>query len=69
MRRRREALGLSQEHFARTLGVSRQSVYMWEAGKTQPPAMLDLALRYLEQEHASNLVDPAELLLKEEHDG
>lgn len=48
LRRRRESLGMSQDQLARALGVTRQSVYMWEAGRTAIPALLDLALRALE---------------------
>lgn len=51
LRLRRKALGLSQEGLARKLDVTRQSVYMWESDKTGIPALLDLALRWLEHEH------------------
>jgi DNA-binding XRE family transcriptional regulator len=48
LRQRRKALGMTQEQLARVLGVSRQSVFMWESGRTAIPALLELALRYLE---------------------
>jgi DNA-binding XRE family transcriptional regulator len=50
LRRRRKALGMTQEQLARVLGVSRQSVFMWESGRTAIPALLELALRCLEYE-------------------
>jgi DNA-binding XRE family transcriptional regulator len=48
LRIRRDSLGVTQGELAEALGVTRQSVYMWEAGKTNIPALLDLALRYIE---------------------
>jgi DNA-binding XRE family transcriptional regulator len=48
LRQRRKALGMTQEQLARVLGVSRQSVFMWESGRTAIPALLELALRCLE---------------------
>lgn len=36
MRRRREALGLSQSALARKLGVGRSTVVRWEAGERRP---------------------------------
>lgn len=36
IRRLRRAAGLSQEELAERLGVSRQSVSLWEQGNTQP---------------------------------
>ena len=33
----RERMGVSQEQLANRLGVSRQTVYRWEKGKTNPP--------------------------------
>jgi DNA-binding XRE family transcriptional regulator len=50
LRRRRKALGMTQEQLAHVLGVSRQSVFMWESGRTAIPALLALALRCLEYE-------------------
>jgi DNA-binding XRE family transcriptional regulator len=50
LRRRRKALGMTQEQLAHVLGVSRQSVFMWESGRTTIPALLELALRCLEYE-------------------
>lgn len=49
VRRRRDTLGLSQHGLAVALGVTRQTVYSWERGLRTPPAMLELALRYLEE--------------------
>lgn len=36
IRETRQRLGLTQEQFARQLGVSYQSVNRWENGKTKP---------------------------------
>ena len=36
IKKRREALGLSQEKLAGKLYVTRQAVYSWEKGKTAP---------------------------------
>ena len=44
IRETRQRLGLSQEKFARKLGVSFQSVNRWENGRTKP---LPLALRQI----------------------
>jgi DNA-binding transcriptional regulator YiaG len=52
VRRRRNALGISQDGLARLLGVTRQTVYSWERGLRVPPAMLNLALRWIEYEQA-----------------
>lgn len=48
IRARRQELKLSQVYVADRLGVSRQAVSKWEAGRSEPTA--------------SNLVDLAELL-------
>jgi DNA-binding XRE family transcriptional regulator len=48
LRTRRDALNMTQDQLASALGVTRQSVYMWEAGKTSIPALLDLALQHVE---------------------
>ena len=37
IRARRKELGLSQEYLAEQLGISRQAVAKWEAGKADPP--------------------------------
>jgi transcriptional regulator with XRE-family HTH domain len=51
LKRRRKALGLTQEQLAQALGVTRQSVYLWETGTRLPAGrLLDLAMRGLEQE-------------------
>lgn len=36
MRKHREALGMSRKAYARLLGVSSLSIYLWEAGRTRP---------------------------------
>ncbi len=48
---RRKALKMSQDELARVLGVTRQSVYMWERGKTATPLMLDYAMHWIELQH------------------
>lgn len=58
VRKRRAAMGISQEELARRLSATRQSVYMWERGETRPPGMLNLALRWLEHEMG---VEPKEV--------
>lgn len=52
LRQRRMALNLNQAELGGRLGVSPQTVYKWEAEKVgiRHPGLLDLALRYLEQE-------------------
>jgi DNA-binding transcriptional regulator YiaG len=42
---------LSQPQLADLLGVATQTVYRWEAGQTEFPAFLELALAQLEQRH------------------
>ena len=36
MRKHREALGMSRKNYAKLLGVSSLSVYLWEASRTRP---------------------------------
>jgi predicted ATPase/DNA-binding NarL/FixJ family response regulator/transcriptional regulator with XRE-family HTH domain len=48
LRSLRGRLGLSQEQFARQLGVSFATVNRWESGRTQPSARARLALAELE---------------------
>ena len=48
LRRRREALGLSQEQLARVLQVSAMTVSRWERGVNPIPPLLPLALEALE---------------------
>ena len=55
LRRRRAALGISQEELARRLRVTRQSVYAWERGITGVPGLLEGALRYVEAVAAGRL--------------
>lgn len=49
LRARRLALGLRQVDLARALGVTKQAVWLWEAGRRGLPPYLDLALRELER--------------------
>jgi len=46
IRRARERLGLSQEEFARRLGVSRVTVTRWENGKRRPSRIAERAVRW-----------------------
>ncbi len=46
----RTRLQLSQERFARTLGVSFATVNRWETGKTRPSQLSKKMLRMLEKE-------------------
>ena len=49
LRQRRRALGLRQVDLARALGVSKQAIWLWEAGRRGLPPYLELALRELER--------------------
>lgn len=40
----RERMGISQEQLAARLGVSRQTVYRWEKGKSNPPTSAVLVM-------------------------
>lgn len=46
----RKGLGLSQERFARLVGVSLQTVRRWESGLTKPLPIISLKLRELQSE-------------------
>lgn len=61
LRHARQRLGLSQAKLGRLLGLSSQSVYMWEAGKTRLPPWLPLALRGISAQEGPNPppADPA----------
>ena len=48
MKRRREALGLTQEQLARELDVTAMSVSRWERGVYPIPQYIELALEALE---------------------
>jgi len=48
LRRRREALGLTQEQLARELDVTTMSVSRWERGVHPIPLYIGLALEALE---------------------
>lgn len=50
IRKLRGGLGLSQERFARLLGVSLQTVRRWESGLTKPLPILSLKLEELQRE-------------------
>jgi transcriptional regulator with XRE-family HTH domain len=52
LRRRREALDLSQEQLGQRLGVMQNTVSRWELGLVviRHPEIIDLALRWLEHE-------------------
>ena len=50
----RKALGLSQEEFAKLLGVSRVYVMMLETGKRKPSSVLKRLLDCLEEKQKKN---------------
>jgi DNA-binding transcriptional regulator YiaG len=54
IRKFRKALGLSQEEFARLLGVSRVYVMMLETGKRKPSSVLKKLLDCLEERQRKN---------------
>ncbi len=51
LKRRREALGLSQERLARELDVAVMTVSRWERGVNPIPHYIALALEALEARH------------------
>jgi DNA-binding XRE family transcriptional regulator len=55
MRKHREALGMSRKAYARLLGVSSLSVYLWEAGRTRPRRVTVLAWQDLRKKGARAL--------------
>ena len=57
----RKRLGLTQVQFAKTLGVSFQSVNRWERGKTKP---LLIALKQIEVMLKEMSVRGSDLLMK-----
>ena len=57
IRRRREALKLSQEVVAERLGVSRQAVSKWETGRSEPTAANLVELTKLLETDLSELVE------------
>lgn len=46
--RARTRAGLSQRKLAKLLGVSRQTLFRWETGQTEPPGVAAAFLRVLE---------------------
>ena len=59
----RKRRGLTQEEFAREVGVSRQSVYKWESGKSYPEAAKLMEIRRLYGISVDELLDESEALL------
>ena len=59
IKRLRLALGLTQERFARELGVTLSTVSRWETGRSQPSALaqrrLEELLQKLESQQKANL--------------
>ena len=51
LRKRREALGMTQEQLAGELGVAANTVARWERGERSIPPHLSLALKSIEQDH------------------
>lgn len=54
IRELRNGLGLSQERFARLLGVSLQTVRRWESGLTRPLPIISLKLEELQRETSTS---------------
>jgi transcriptional regulator with XRE-family HTH domain len=50
LRKRREALGLTQQRLADRLGVARNTIARWERQERAIPTYLDLALKSIERE-------------------
>lgn len=58
MKKRREALKLSQEYVAAQLGVSRQAVSKWETGQSEPTASNLIRLAQVLETTLTELVEP-----------
>lgn len=58
MKKRREALKLSQEYVAVQLGVSRQAVSKWETGQSEPTASNLIRLAEVLETTLTELVEP-----------
>lgn len=52
LRRRREAMGLTQERLAEELDVATNTIARWERGERSIPSFLSLALETLERRAA-----------------
>ena len=50
VKRLRERLGMSRDVFARNLGVTYRTVYLWEKGKTKPSPLCMEKLKKLEEQ-------------------
>jgi len=61
VKRLRERLKLSQEGLGRLIGVSFQTVYLWEAGKVVPAATREATKRLME------VLDQLEIWTEEEN--
>jgi len=55
MRRHRDSLGMSRKAYARLLGVSSLSIYLWEAGRTKPRRQTVLAWQDIRKKGAREL--------------
>lgn len=55
MRKHRDSLGMSRKAYARLLGVSSLSIYLWEAGRTKPRRQTVLAWQDLRKKGAREL--------------
>ena len=51
LKKRREALGMTQEQLAEALTVHAMTVSRWERGERSIPSHLPLALETIEREH------------------
>lgn len=55
----RKSMGLTQERFAKRLGVDWRSVHRWEHGDARPSNMAKRRLHELEHEHAHGTPEPS----------
>ncbi len=58
----RKRRGFTQEEFAKAVGVSRQSVYKWESGRSYPEAEKLMEIRRLYGISVDELLDESETL-------
>jgi transcriptional regulator with XRE-family HTH domain len=57
LKKRREALEMTQEELAKELGVDSMTVSRWERGTRSIPSLLPLALETVERKHTKKRKD------------